>query len=446
MNESLSAPLQPASLDGGRMRAAGRLRLRTLVNLRWLAVAGQTAALLIVAFGLGFSVDLLTCLLVISASAWVNVFLLSSSQAQRLVPEGEAALQIGYDILQLSGLLALTGGPNNPFFLLLIAPIAISASTLRLRLMMALIGLCALCVTAFTLWHNPLPWIPGQTFELPQIYRVGLIAALAVGIAFTATYASRVAVEQNRLAEALAEAEAVLAREQRLSALGGLAAAAAHELGTPLATIHLVASELAREAEKGSPLAEDAALLVSQSERCRTILGQLSSRQPEPHQLVDAPTLRILIEEIAAPHEGLGADIAIDASAAPDSPQSPEPLVWRRGEIRFGLGNIIENAIGYATARVEIQARWTDSTVDVIVRDDGPGFGPEALARLGEPYFSERDAGGGAAGGLGLGVFIAKTLLERSGAKVEFRNRRSPARGASVLVSWPRAALERPPG
>jgi two-component system sensor histidine kinase RegB len=272
---------------------------------------------------------------------------------------------------------------------------------------------------------------------MPPLYQMGIAAAVLVGLGFTSVYAWRVAAEEERLNIALAAVQAVLAREQTLSALGGLAAAAAHELGTPLATIHLVAKEMAREAPPDDPRAEDLQLLVTQSERCRAILGQLSANREHGDVMLQRAPIRAMLEEVVSPHEGLGADIAIDA-------QGDGPLnVRRMPEIVHALGGIVENAVGFAKTRVDIEARWDAEHVEIAIRDDGPGFAPGVLGRLGEPYLTERDEAG-MAGGLGLGFFISKTLLERSGAKLEVRNRRPPQSGALVKARWPRSAIEAP--
>jgi two-component system sensor histidine kinase RegB len=264
-----------------------------------------------------------------------------------------------------------------------------------------------------------------------------------IGLAFTSVYAWRVAAEEERLSIALAAAQAVLTREQRLSALGGLAAAAAHELGTPLATIHLVAKEMLRSLPKDSPLEEDAQLLVSQSERCRQILKHLSLRQEEGDAIHARLPLRALVEETAAPYRGLGAEIIIRL-IGPDGPGGVGPDLRRSPEISQGLRNLIENAVGFAHTRVEIITEWNALQLSVTVRDDGPGFPAQVLARLGEPYVSERKAGD-RAGGMGLGFFIAKTLLERSGARVEFGNRIGTPSGAVVRALWSLSAVAAPP-
>jgi two-component system, sensor histidine kinase RegB len=418
--------------------ATSRVRVRTLIVLRWLAVIGQTVAVLFVRFGLNVEFPLVWALAAIGVSVALNLALTFVGRAQELALEWEAAAQLAYDVVQLAVLLALTGGLQNPFVFLFVAPVAVSATILRPAVTAMLAALTFACVGAISVLRLPLPWPDGgAAFNLPPLYQLGIAAAVLVGLGFTSVYAWRVAAEEERLNIALAAVQAVLAREQTLSALGGLAAAAAHELGTPLATIHLVAKEMARDLEPGDPRADDLQLLVTQSERCRAILGQLSAMRETGDVMHARAPIRALLQEIVAPHEGLGPEIVVtaDGEGAFD--------VKRMPEIVHALGGIIENAVGFAHSRVDVEARWTAETVEVVVRDDGPGFAPAILNRLGEPYLTERDHQG-VAGGLGLGFFISKTLLERTGAKLEVRNRRPPNQGAVVKTVWPRASIEAP--
>lgn len=417
--------------------AQSRVRVRTLIMLRWLAVLGQTVAVLFVRYGLNVDFPLGWALAAIAVSVALNVLLIATRRSHELALEWEAAALLAYDVVQLAVLLALTGGLQNPFVFLFIAPVAVSATVLRPAVTAMLAAITFVCVGAISVWRLPLPWPDDATFSLPPLYQMGIAAAVLVGLGFTSVYAWRVAAEEERLNIALAAAQAVLAREQTLSALGGLAAAAAHELGTPLATIHLVAKEMARGVPADDPRYEDLQLLVTQSERCRGILGQLSANREQGDVMLARAPIRAMLGEVIAPHEGLGTDIVIDA-------QGDGPLTVRRmPEIVHSLGGIVENAVGFANSRVDIEARWDAEHITITVRDDGPGFAPGVLNRLGEPYLTERDREG-AAGGLGLGFFISKTLLERTGAKLEMRNRRPPNPGANVKVTWPRAAIEAP--
>lgn len=415
--------------------ATSRVRVRTLVLLRWLAIFGQTVAVLFVRYGLNVEFPIHWALAAIGVSVAVNLLL--TRRSQELALEWEAAAQLAYDAVQLAVLLALTGGLQNPFVFLFVAPVAVSATVLRPAVTAMLAALSFACVGAISVWRLPLPWPEGATFVMPPLYQMGIAAAVLVGLGFTSVYAWRVAAEEERLNIALAAVQAVLAREQTLSALGGLAAAAAHELGTPLATIHLVAKEMARDIAPDDPRAEDVQLLITQSERCRAILSQLSANRERADVMIQRAPIRSLLEEVVSPHQGLGAEIVIDA-------QGEGPLEVRRmPEIVHALGGIVENAVGFAKTRVDIEARWDSEHIEITIQDDGPGFASAILSRLGEPYLTERDEKG-IAGGLGLGFFISKTLLERTGAKLEVRNRRPPDHGAIVKARWPRSAIEAP--
>ncbi len=259
-----------------------------------------------------------------------------------------------------------------------------------------------------------------------------------------AIYAFRVADETRQMADALAATELVLAREQHLNALDGLATAAAHELGTPLATIYLVAKELSDEFEKNDPRSEDVELIRSQSERCRTILQRLTSLSSDEDRTYQRMPVSQLLEDVIDPHRGTGVPIHTVLKG-----EGPEPVGTRNAAIRYGLGNLIENAIDFAKSEVDVTAKWDDKVVSIIIEDDGPGFAQEILTKIGEPYVSVRSSKSGNAvggGGLGLGIFIAKTLLERTGARVVLENRAPTYTGAHIRVSWPREGYETVPG
>ncbi|MGF1462402.1 MAG: ActS/PrrB/RegB family redox-sensitive histidine kinase [Maricaulaceae bacterium] len=424
--------------------AFGRLRLRSLIVSRWLAVAGQVTTILVVRFGLGFELPLDYCLAAVAASAWLNIFLSVAFPTQRLVSDWEATSHLAYDILQLTVLLMLTGGLENPFILLFISPVSIAFTALRPKYAIALAALVGMCTLAMTRWSLDLPWIPGVSLSLPPTYVAGLYLALIIGIAFTGLYAWRVSREAFRMASALAASQAVLAREQKLSALGGLAAAAAHELGTPLATIQLTAKEMAHALDHDVLLQEDAQLLVSQARRCRDILRTLSRRGMEDDLVHAQQTLQSLLEDAAEAAREIGPKV--DVSLSPRSGASAKaPVLRRRPEVAYAVGNFVENACDYARSRVRIAATWSDRDIEILIEDDGPGFSPDVLGKLGEPYITTRPgAADGAHGGLGLGFFIAKTLIERTGGAVAFGNAGAPRTGATVRLYWPRRALETP--
>lgn len=421
-----------------------RLKLDTLVRLRWLAVAGQSAALLIVHVGLGYPLPVGPAFILVASSAWLNVYLKIRTPTATRLPERAAVWQLGFDILQMSGLLFLTGGLGNPFAFLLMAPVMVSATGLSARLTFYLGALAIVCASVIAVYHYPLPWPEAERFALPLIYSVGIWVALVLTLAFMAIYAFRVAEEARQMADALAATELVLAREQHLNALDGLATAAAHELGTPLATIYLAAKELTDEFEDGDIRGEDVALIRSQAERCRTILRQLTSLSSEGDETYQRMPVSQLIEEVIDPHRGAGVPIHTDLQ-----PDSPEPVGTRNAAIRYGLGNLLENAIDFAESNVAVSASWDDNVVSISITDDGPGFSQEILSRIGDPYVSMRGSRSSAkpgGGGLGLGIFIAKTLLERTGAKVQLENRPPGQNGAHIRITWQREAYEKVPG
>ncbi|MXQ11946.1 ActS/PrrB/RegB family redox-sensitive histidine kinase [Microvirga makkahensis] len=420
-----------------------QLRLDTLVRLRWIAVAGQSAAVASVRFGLGFPLPFELCFLVIAASVWTNLLLRIRYPASHRLSDNAATALLGFDILQLAALLYLTGGLENPFAMLFLAPVLISATALTPERTLALGLLAVGCATFLVLTHRPLPWFPGQALSLPFLYVTGIWTAILLGTVFTGIYAWRVAEEARQLAQALAATELVLAREQHLSQLDGLAAAAAHELGTPLATIALVSKEMAHALPKDGPVAEDLRLLLEQVERCRSILTKLTSMGEEEESFLETISLSHLIEEIVGPQRAVGFDVRVSAHG-----EGPEPVGRRNPGVVYGLSNILDNATDFAESQVTIEAGWNPHEVFIEMRDDGPGYAPDILLRVGEPYVTTRSAaertetGDGEGGGLGLGLFIAKTLIERSGAELILTNAAPPATGAVARIVWPRHAFE----
>ncbi|MCP9229103.1 ActS/PrrB/RegB family redox-sensitive histidine kinase [Mesorhizobium sp. LMG 17147] len=416
-----------------------RLRLNTLIRLRWLAIVGQSLTVLVVAYGLKFPLPVSMCFALIACSAWMNLLLtFRYPAAHRLTPFSAFAI-LTFDSLQLAGLLYMTGGLTNPFSLLMTVPVVVSATSLPLRLTALLGALVIVAATLLVFYHLPLPWHEGAPLAMPFIYVAGIWMAVFCSIAFTAIYAFRVAEEARLLANALAATELVLQREQHLSALDGLAAAAAHELGTPLATITLVAKEMEKALGEDPKYGEDVKLLRSQSERCREILKRLTSLSSESEVHLSRLPLTSLVEEVTAPHRDFGISIKL----RPGERIGPEPVGRRNPGVIYGLGNLVENAVDFARKNVTIRWKWNEAAVSFSIIDDGPGFPPEIIDRIGEPYMSTRQ-GTEAGGGLGLGLFIAKTLLERSGATLDFRNSSEPGEGAIVQISWPRSVFLNP--
>lgn len=417
------------------------VRLDTLIGLRWLAVFGQGTAVLLVHYGLDAELPLGPCLAVIALSAWLNLTLaLRDHMAPRVGP-AYAAWLLAFDIAQLAILLYLTGGLQNPFAFLFLGPVLVSAMALPARYTIMLGVFAIACATVLVFFHFPLPWAGEDPLVLPPLYMAGIWLSILLALIYIGVYAWQITEAQRRLSDALSATELVLAREQHLSQLDGLAAAAAHELATPLSTIAVAARELERALPPDSPHREDAGLLREQAQRCRDILGKLTELSTSEAPFEREP-LFALLEEIAAPHRNFGIDIEI--MLPPD--RSSEPIAARTPAILYGLGNLVDNAVDFARERVEIAARWSPKEVAITIADDGPGFASEIMDRLGEPYITTRSArhigADHEAVGLGLGFFIAKTLLERSGATLAFANRAAPEHGAIVSVRWDRADFD----
>jgi two-component system sensor histidine kinase RegB len=433
-----------SALDLDRLHLPRRnVRLDTLIRLRWLSVIGQTVTVLVVYLGLEFDLPIWGCLSVIALSAWLNIALRVRFKAARRLEPSRAAWLLAFDIAELGALMYLTGGLQNPFSFFFLGPVLLSATALPAR-MTALLGAFAIfCATLLVFFYLPLPWAEDMPAPvLPDTYIVAVWLSILLAILFIGIYAWQITEESRQLVNAMAAAELVLAREQHLTQLDGLAAAAAHALGTPLSTISVIAKELEREMDSNSPHADDIRLLREQAQRCRDILGKLSELPAETEHYDRLP-LSGLLEEVAAPHRDFG--IAIDVSLPLGTDQ---PYGTRNPAILYGLGNLLENAVDFARERVEIAAHWNKDNIDVVISDDGPGFAPEVISRIGEPYVRSRRRRRMYASddtGLGLGFFIAKTLLERSGAKLTFVNRTLPAQGAVVTVSWPREVFEQLP-
>jgi two-component system sensor histidine kinase RegB len=412
-----------AAASGPLLEFGGRVRLRTLTRIRWVAIAGQLAALFLVRFGLDWQLPMDAALAVVGVSVVLNLVMNFRRPEQGRLKEWEAAAYLAFDTLQLALLLYLTGGLGNPFALLFLGPVTVSATVLTRRATAILCGLVIVCATALVFGHLPLPW--SETgLVLPRLYIGGLWAAVVVGTLFLAVYAGSLAAEGRRMSNALSATQLSLAREQQLSAVGGLAAAAA---------------ELNREMPQDSPYAEDIKLLQAEARRCREILAELSL-QPGTDDSGD-PFARVLLSAMvhAAADRHRVEGITLNIEAAGDD-GSAEPVVANSPEFNHGLGNIVQNAVQFARNSVDVRVAWSADTISVTVRDDGPGFAPAVLDRVGEPYISSRGEGH-----LGLGIFIAQSLLQRTGGRLVVHNLRGTGGrvdGGEVVITWPRANLD----
>ena len=430
-------------VEDQQLTPARHLRAETLVLLRWVAIGGQTLAMLYVYFYLKFPFPIGLCFVAIATSSALNIALRAGTRSSLRLDDTEAAVLLAYDVVQLAALLYLTGGVTNAFAMFLLAPVMISAVSLPRHFTLLLGILMVAAATLLTVEFEALPWREGDTLSFPILYRLGVWAALVLSAAFIGLYAGRVADEARKLAHALSATELVLERAHHLTQLDGLAAAAAHELGTPLATITLIAGELQKIAPSAAPqMNDDLALLAQEARRCREILRKLQSLKTDEAHVLNRLRIGTLIEEAVEPMRDPDVEIVVKKEG-----DAPEPVCLRNPGILYGLGNLVENAVDFARSTVRIEASWTELLVSVVIEDDGPGFSPKILDRVGDPYVSGREEDrrvkSAPDSGLGLGLFIAKTLLERSGADIEAVNMPPPRTGARITVSWPRGDFER---
>jgi len=429
------------------------VRLRTLIVLRWIAVIGQLAAIELSRHYFGIQLNVALCYLAVGAAIMANLVAIFVYPESKRLSEGETTVTLLFDLAQLSFLLFLTGGLNNPFALLILTPVTIAATALRLQSAAILAIVAVVLVSILTFTYLPLRTTEGEILQMPDFFRFGFWMAIVIGVAFIALYARRVSTEVNTMSEALLATQLALAREQKLTDLGGVVAAAAHELGTPLATIKLVSAELIDELEDQPTLREDAELIRDQADACRDILRSMGRAGKDDLHMRQAP-LDSVIREAAEPHRERGKDIRFDVAPDPGG-ESRQPSIYRRPEVIHGLRNLIQNAVDFSAKTVWVDARWTEGTITIRIADDGEGFQPQVLSRIGDPFMRSRRAASDKGKrpeyeGMGLGLFIAKTLLERSGAELRFDNgsdpsipasRRPERSGALVEVTWPRGKI-----
>lgn len=442
-----------------RAEARGEwVRLRTLINLRWLAIVGQSAAVMLATLELNLVLNVGLCFLAIGASVLFNIATSIVFPETRRLSERETALTLLFDLSQLVFLLYLTGGLSNPFALLILAPVTISATALSQKPTIFLGAMSVLLITFLAYFNQPLTTEDGVMLVMPDMFLTGFWVALVLGVVFLAVYARRVTMENHSMSQALLATQMALSREQKLTDLGGIVAAAAHELGTPLATIKLVSSELADELSEHlanrPDLKEDIDLIRSQADRCRDILRDMGRTGHDDRHLRHAP-VSALVREAAEPHESRGKYLFF--SSEPKQGASPvEPQIRRHPEIIHGLRNLVQNAVDFASCGVWVDVRWNQNRIFVTIADDGKGYPVDMIGRIGDPFVRRRrsapsDVSRPGYEGMGLGLFIAKTLLERTGAELTFANGSDPflnreeiplKSGAIVEVAWPRNLIE----
>ena len=413
---------------------------KQLVFLRALALIGQFVTVLVVYFGLGFDLPLLAVLAVIGVATAVNLGHIFYSRNRARMTNHEVFLLLGFDTLQLFALLFLTGGLSNPFSVLLLAPVTVSASLLSLRYTFSLIALVAVLVSILAGYHLPLPWNSDGGLDLSMLYLTGLWVALVLAVAFIGIYTGLLTNHARQIVRGFSEARFHMAQEQRGISLGSLATVAAHKLGSPLNTITLIVYELEEmlhEAASHDRLAIEVTALKRETERCREILAGLAEDAHDIDQMHHDPIAVLALVQglIDDRFQDIRRDmISISARGAREL---PAPLLMRRPDMIYSLEMVIDNAVQFAAAHVYIDISWDATTLTITVSDDGPGFKTSILSRLGEPYNSSRQ---GVNGHTGLGLFITSTMIEGVGGKIEVANREQG--GGMVRFILPRHLVD----
>ena len=401
---------------------SGWLRLRTFIAVRCLILGGQ-AALTAVCLARGIDLPLAPLALIFFATALVNLAARAAAAPSRRLSQSEAVGMLVIDLVQLAAWLYFTGGLDNPFALVMLGPVTVGAAALSLR---ATAILCAVAIALFTVLAArslPLNRPGGVMFAADAWTTYAGWVALSAGVIFVAGTARRISGEIFRMSQALSATQIALDHERRLSEIGGILAAAAHELGTPLATIKLASAELAEDLRDHAELRADADLIRSQADRCRDILRGLRPSSLHETPVLTAPVAAV-VEEAALPHAERGVRIIYRLRGVSPLPGERQPELPRQPEIIQGLRNLVQNAVDFARVAVWIDIDWTVRATVVSIGDDGRGYPADMIDRIGEPFVRARDAMAERPGyeGMGLGLFIAKTLLERSGAEIRFRN------------------------
>ena len=410
------------------------IRAKTLINLRWIAVLGQTITCLVVEYFFGFQLPWLEILLTVLALIISNIALYPRYSTNNRLSETATTVVIAADILQLALLIFFTGGLSNPFVVLFITPIAITVTSLPIRSTSILIFLTIIFITILGSFNYPLE-SNMLDLSVPPIFILGMWVSLFVTILFLTFYAGGLTDESRKISAALKVAENLLVKEKNLSSLDGLAAAAAHHLGTPLGTISLIANELKNDESINENAKKDLMILSEEVDKCKKILGSLGEKPSSDDDLITKIELQALLEELCELIKVK--EIKFSINFNDNDPRMKEILLRRRSELLLGLSNIIENAADFASTTVELNVSKSGKFINLEINDDGKGFSNSILSRIGDPYVSSRSKSSNNGDGLGLGFFISKTLLERLNISVQAYNKVHPEYGAVVLIKIP---------
>ena len=402
----------------------------TLTILRYIAIFGQFLAINFVFFYLKLEFPIVESYIIVFLGLATNLFLQFKIRVNQL-KDTYASFFLLYDLIQLSALLYLTGGILNPFSFLLIIPAIVSSTFLSMGTTIILGVITSFMLFLLGHFYISLPGMDETIFYVPNFYKFGLLTSILIGLIFLSYFGIRFSGETKKRSEALNKLQEVIAKEYELESLGGQAAAAAHSLGTPLATISVVAKELKKEIGNNKEISKDIDLLISQTKRCSEILKQISKKQIEEDNFLSSIRIEDLLEEIINSFKETSSK-QIELFADEDQNKIN---IQRTPEIIYGLRNFIGNAIKFSKSKVQINLKSNDKIIEIKIYDDGPGIPEDIINKIGEPYIKSKSKELSSNSGLGLGTFLGKTLLERQGAILKFK-RNSKLGGAQVTLSW----------
>ena len=412
-----------------------RITLETLINIRWIAIVGQFFTVSVVEYFLKFEFPYFGTLTLIFLSALVNVYLEINKSKFLTINNFYATLSIFYDLVQLILLLFMTGGLSNPFSILIIVPTTISVTYLSRGSSQFIVTCSIIFSTVIAFYHMPLPYPVNESLVLPKYYNIGLWLSLGIGIIFLGNYAYQLGRDNRVRSTALSRLEEELTKEKVVNSVGGMAAAAVHELATPLATISLVSKELQKQLKDNSNIKEDINLLIEQSERCSSILKDIAQRKQKDEFIENISPKELINEIVFSLNNISNKEINVE-----NLNLNQRMKMTKKTEISYALRNFIENSIKFAKNKINIEIDQNKNRTAITISDDGDGFNKDIIANLGQPYLHSDNIKKNKKG-MGLGVFISKSLLERCLAQVTFRNNKSLP-GASVKIVWNNSQLE----
>ena len=403
----------------------------TYITLRWIGIAGQLIVVNFVFFFLNFEFNFFVSNLVIFIGILSNLYLILIYEKTQL-SDRSAFIFLFIDIIQLGFLLYMTGGITNPFVIFLLIPSVFSSSNLSFRTNSSLVILTTLLIIFLTFYSMDLPKPINNHFHVSSYYYYSIPIALIIALFFLNYFAMTFGVQSRLRKEALAKMEEVMAKEHELLSLGGQAAAAAHSLGTPLSTIKIITQELIKQFKGQKDIEKDIELLSSQVERCNEILKRLSLNPVEEDNFIDKDlSMRDYLTEIISSFR----EISKKKFIFNFDQDSNSKKITKSLEIVYGLRNFIGNANKFSNNIVYISLKSDSEITEVIIEDDGNGYPRDVLSKIGEPYLRSNNLNVKSKTGLGLGLFIGKTLLEKNFGSINCRNSKT-RKGAEVTVRW----------